>query len=228
MGKLRDKLRERLIRKIEKEVKRNSEAQSKSNPREAFLNDCDGIQPTPPVPAEESAQIEAPALSATEMMEELLEKVAQMENPALAATEVIEGMLEEFAEEKSLAALLAMCFTIHHMMKFDVQFIFPAKITKDEDGNNIITFATINFDNGTAIAAFTNQKEYENAKNKDDIPFSGTITRPIESMMQEVMDHEQVIGIVLNPGKDTIILNKDIIKIILSPNIEEDIKNMMQ
>ncbi len=215
MGKLRDKFWERLSKKIEKDAKLNS-------------NDCDGIQPPPPAPAEESAQIETPALSYTEMIEGLLEKVSQTENPALAAIEVIEGSLEVLAEEKTPEALFSLCVSIHHMMKFDVQFIFPANISEGEDGNNLITFATLTSDDGTAMVAFTSQKEYENALETQDIPFSGTIMRPIESMMQEVMKHEHIIGIVLNPGKDMILLNKNFIKMIISPSIEEYFKDMLQ
>ncbi len=215
MGKLRDKFRERLIKKIEKDAKLNS-------------NDCGGIQPPPPAPAEESAQIETPALSYNEMKEGLLEKISQMEDPALAATEMIEGALEGLAEEKTPEALIAVCLTIHHMMKFDVQFIFPAEITKEEDGSNTITFAVTEIGDGPVIAAFTSQKEYENALETQNITVSGTITHPLESLMQQVMKQEQLHGIVLNPGKDTILLNKDIIKMILSPNIEEYIKNMLQ
>lgn len=215
MGKLRDKFRKRLTKKIEKDAKLNS-------------NDYDGIQPTPPAPAEESSQMEDPVRSYNETMEGLIEKVAQAEDPALAAIEVIEGTLEALAGEKSPAALFAVCATIHHMLKFDVEFIFPADVSKGEDGSNIVTFATIESDNGTAIAAFTSQKEYEYALETQDITVSGAIIRSIESMMQDVMKLEQIIGIVLNPGKDTIILNKDHIKMILSPNIVEYIKNMMQ
>ena len=99
-------------------------------------------------------------------------------------------------------------------MAKDRHFIFPADITEDEDGNTVFSFKTLELEIGPALVAFTSMEEKEKA------PHSGAVSQFIDSVLEPLMQMDEMHGLILNPWGESLYLGKEDIGMILAPGSE--------
>ena len=168
---------------------------------EEFVTDCGGIQPI------------FPDLSWDDCI---------LREPAFGSNELIEQAIQTLIQQNTAEAFFNLCLAIRSLIEQDGHFIFPADISKDACGNTEFSFKTLDLDTDTAIVAFTNPVEKEKA------PPAGAVSYFIDSALEDLMQMEEIQGIVLNPFGDAMFLSKNAIEIILAPDIEQHIKGLMQ
>ena len=159
-----------------------------------FIIDCGGIQPEPLLPSPEE---ECP-----------------FTDPFLAGNEQIEELIHRFHQEQTPELFTAICLTIREQMTNDKHFVFPADITEDEDGNTLFSFKTLDLEIGPAMVAFTSLEEKEKA------PHSGAVSQFIDSVLEPLMQMDEIQGIILNPWGESLFLGKEDIGVILTPGSE--------
>ncbi len=99
-------------------------------------------------------------------------------------------------------------------MENDGHFIFPADINVDKEGNTEFSFKTLDLEIGPAVVAFTSTAELEKA------PPSGVVSHFIDSVLETLMENQDIEGIILNPWGEALFMGKDDIGIIMTPGIE--------
>ena len=158
-----------------------------------FLIDCGGIQQEPLLPSQEECPFTDPFLAGNEQIEELIHRFHQTQTPEL---------------------FTAICLAIRERMAHDGHFIFPADITEDEDGNTFFSFKTLDLDIGPAMVAFTGMAEKEKA------PPAGAVSQFIDSMLESLLQTDEIQGLLLNPWGEALYLGKEDIGMILAPGSE--------
>lgn len=158
-----------------------------------LIPDRSGIQPEPLVPISE----ERPFM-----------------DPSLAGNELIEDLIHRFHQEQSPELFTAICLAIRQQMANGGHFIFPADITEDEDGNTLFSFKTLDLEIGPAMVAFTSLEEKEKA------PPSGAVSQFIDSVLEPLMQMDEIPGLFLNPWGESLYLGKEDIGMILTPGSE--------
>jgi hypothetical protein len=88
-------------------------------------------------------------------------------------------------------------------------FIFPADVTEDEDGATNFLFKTMDINGIDFLVAFTDQKEYEKA------PASGAFSQFIDSMLENVIQQDDIAGVIINPWGEHLVLCKADIAMVL-------------
>ena len=171
------------------------DTQSASEPyEEEFITVCGGIQLEPILPPQEAD--------------------IHFSDPTLAGNEQIEEVIRLFHQQQPPELLTAICLAIRERMDKDGHFIFPADITEDEDGNTLFSFKTIDLEIGPALVAFTSLDEKEKA------PPSGAVSQFIDSVLEPLMQMDEIQGLILNPWGESLFLGKEEIGVILTPGSE--------
>ena len=158
-----------------------------------FITSCGGIQPEPLLPPSEDAHFYDATLAGNERIEELIHLFYQNQTPEL---------------------FTAICLAIREQMAKDRHFIFPADITEDEDGNTVFSFKTLELEIGPALVAFTSMEEKEKA------PHSGAVSQFIDSVLEPLMQMDEMHGLILNPWGESLYLGKEDIGMIHAPGSE--------
>lgn len=161
---------------------------------EASIPVCGAIQPEPILPPQEAN--------------------IPFSDPTLAGNEQIEEVIRLFHRQQTPELFTAICLAIREQMGKDGHFIFPADITEDEDGNTLFSFKTIDLDIGPALVAFTSLEEKEKA------PPSGAVSQFIDSVLEPLMQMDEIQGLILNPWGESLYLGKEDIGMILTPGSE--------
>ena len=138
----------------------------------------------------------------------------EFEDATLIGNERIEEVIHLFHQEQNPNLLMAVCIAIRERMMQDGHMIFPADIGEDEDGNTIFSFKTMESNGITALVAFTSLKEKQKG------PETGAVSQFIDSMLEPLLEMEDIGGLVINPFGEAIFLDKEDIAIILNPGIE--------
>ena len=161
---------------------------------EEFITACGGIQPEPILPSQEAD--------------------IPFSDPTLAGNEQIEKVIRLFRQQQVPELFSAICLAIRERMDKDGHFIFPADIAEDEDGNTLFSFKTIDLEIGPALVAFTSLDEKEKA------PPSGAVSQFIDSVLEPLMQMDEIQGLILNPWGESLYLGKEDIGMILTPGSE--------
>ena len=161
---------------------------------EEFITVCGGIQPEPILPPQEAD--------------------IPLSDPTLAGNEQIEEAIRLFHQEQTPERFTAICLAIREQMGKDGHFIFPADITEDDEGNTLFSFKTIDLEIGPALVAFTSLDEKEKA------PPSGAVSQFIDSVLEPLMQLDEIQGLILNPWGESRYLGKEDIGMILTPGSE--------
>ena len=169
------------------------EVRPTSGSHDEFITSCGGIQPEPLLPPSEDAHFYDATLAGNKRIEELIHLFYQNQTPEL---------------------FTAICLAIREQMAKDRHFIFPADITEDEDGNTVFSFKTLELEIGPALVAFTSMEEKEKA------PHSGAVSQFIDSVLEPLMQMDEMHGLILNPWGESLYLGKEDIGMILAPGSE--------
>lgn len=170
------------------------EVQPASGSHDEFITSCGGIQPGPLLPPSEED--------------------AHFYDPTLAGNEQIEEAIHLFYQDQTPELFTAICLAIREQMVKDGHFIFPADITEDEDGNTVFSFKTLDLEIGPVLVAFTSMEEKEKA------PPSGAVSQFIDSVLEPLMQMDEIHGLLLNPWGELLYLGKEDIGMILTPGSE--------
>jgi hypothetical protein len=60
-----------------------------------------------------------------------------------------------------LPSLIAACLAVRQRMDQDGHFIFPADVNADDEGNQVFSFKTLDFEGAPVLVAFTSVAERE-------------------------------------------------------------------
>ena len=138
----------------------------------------------------------------------------RFEDSTLNGNELVEEMIHRFYQEQSAENLMAVCLAVRQRMDQDGHLIFPADVNTDDEGNQVFSFKTLDFEGSPVLVAFTSVAEREKA------PSSGAVSQFIDVMLDVLMQDEEVAGLMLNPWGESLFLGKEDIGLILSPGSE--------
>lgn len=138
----------------------------------------------------------------------------EFEDATLIGNERIEEVIHLFHQEQNSDLLMAVCLAIRERMMRDGHMIFPADIGEDEEGNTLFSFKTMESNGITALVAFTSLEEKQKG------PETGAVSQFIDSMLEPLLEMEDIGGLVINPFGEAIFLDKADIAIIMNPGIE--------
>ena len=155
--------------------------------KDEYIVDCGGIQPEPLEPPVEEVFID----------------------PTLYGNKKIKEAIHLFHQEQSDENYAAACFALRMCMVCDGHLVFPADVIENTDGSTDFLFKTMDINGMDFLVAFTDQEEYEKA------PASGAVSQFIDSMLENVMQQEDIAGVIINPWGEHLVLCKADIALIL-------------
>lgn len=129
-------------------------------------------------------------------------------DPTLQGNEKIKDAIHRFHQEQNDENYIAACLAIQERMVCEGHLIFPADVM-EEDGATNFLFKTMEIQEMDFLVAFTDQEEYEKA------PASGAVSQFIDSMLENVMQQDDITGVVINPwGEHFVLCKADIAQIL--------------
>ena len=135
-------------------------------------------------------------------------------DPTLAGNEQIEEVIHLFCEDPTPELFTAVCLAIRQRMQQDGHFIFPADLFEDEEGCQCFDFKTLDLEIGPVLVAFTSMEEKKKA------PPSGAVSQFIDSMLEALLQMDDIQGLLINPWGESLFLGKEDIGMILTPGSE--------
>ena len=155
--------------------------------KDEFIIDCGGIQPDP---------LERP-------MEEIIV------DPTFQVNEKIKEAIHQYHQEQTNERYDLGCFAVRDRMLCGGQLIFPAEITENEDGATKFLFKTMGFDGMNFLVAFTDREEYKKR------PAPGAVSMFIDVMLENIMQQEDIAGVIINPwGEPFVLCKADIVTVL--------------
>lgn len=162
--------------------------------QDEFITLCGGIQPEPLLPPPEED--------------------IPFHDPTLAGNDQIEEVIHLFCQDQTPELFTAVCLAIRAQMAKDGHFIFPADITESEEGDTLFSFKTLEANGITALVAFTRQEELRKG------PKTAAVSQFIDTMLEALLQMEEIHGLLLNPWGESLFLGKEDIGMILTPGSE--------
>ena len=135
-------------------------------------------------------------------------------DPTLAGNEQIEKAIHLFHQTPTEHALLGVCMAIRALMLADGHLVFPADIQEDGAGAQVFAFKTMDFDQTAALVAFTSYEELQKG------PETPAVSQFIDSMLEQLLQVEEIGGLILNPWGESVFMGKEDIALILTPGSE--------
>lgn len=133
----------------------------------------------------------------------------------LRGNEIIDKAIRIFRQEPDDGHFMGICMAIRSRIGQNGHLIFPADIFEDEEGNTSFSFKMLDGEDGSSVlVAFTNPEEQKKA------PPSGAVSNFIDSMLEPLLEMDQVSGMMLNPWGESVFLGKEDIALILTPGSE--------
>lgn len=127
----------------------------------------------------------------------------------LYGNEKIKEAIHKFHQKDSDETYAAACLAIRTRIAQDGHLIFPADIIENADGATNFLFKTMSIEGMDFLVAFTDQEEHEKA------PPSSVVSQFIDSMLENVMQQEDISGLIINPwGEQLVLCKADIAKIL--------------
>ena len=135
-------------------------------------------------------------------------------DPTLHGNDKIKAAIHLFHQEQSDENYAVACSAVRMRMACNGHLIFPADVIENTDGSTDFLFKTMDVDGMDFLVAFTDQEEYEKA------PASGAVSQFIDSMLENVMQQDDIAGVVINPLGEYLILCKTDIARILTRGVQ--------
>ena len=130
-------------------------------------------------------------------------------DPTLHGNEQIKEAIHLFHQVQSEENYNAACFALEGAMVCDGHLVFPADVIENTDGSTDFLFKTMEINGMDFLVAFTDQGEYGKA------PASGAVSQFIDSMLENVMQQDDIAGVIINPWGEHLVLCKADIALIL-------------
>ena len=135
-------------------------------------------------------------------------------DPSLNGNEEIEKAIHLYHENPSAYSLIGVCMAIRCQIHKDGHMVFPADILEDADGQPVFSFKTLDTEDAVALVAFTSQEELQKG------PQTAAVSQFIESMLEGLLQFDNIHGIMINPWGEPVYLGKEDIELILTPGSE--------
>ena len=130
-------------------------------------------------------------------------------DPTLHGNEKIKEAIHRFHQMQTNEQYDLACFAIRERMLCEGHLIFPAEITEDEDGSTVFLFRSVEEQGLNFLLAFTDQEEYEKR------PATGAVSQFIDVMLENIMQHDDFAGVIINPWGEPFVLCETEIVVIL-------------
>ena len=133
----------------------------------------------------------------------------------LQGNEAIKEATHLFHRDQSEEHYMAACLAVRDCMDKDGHLIFPADVTQDEEGNTTFFFKTLDINGMNFLVAFTDQEEYEKA------PATGAVSQFIDNMLENVLQQDDMSGVIINPWGEHLVLCKVDVEWILNKGVAQ-------
>lgn len=140
--------------------------------------------------------------------------IGEFEDTTLVGNEQIEEAIHRFYQEQTPERFMDVCLTIRKRIAENGHLLFPVDMGEDEDGNPIFTFKTLEVDGVSVMVAFTSLAEKQKG------PPAGGLSNFIDSVLEPLMQIDEIGGLLLNPWGESLCLGKEDIAVILNPGVE--------
>lgn len=160
--------------------------------KDEYVISCGGIQPDPILPP----------------LEEFFT------DPTLNGNEKIEEAIHLFYQEQSEHRFMGICMAIRERLAQDGHLLFPVEIGQDADGCQTYEFKTLEQDGHPVLVAFTSVAEKEKG------PAVGGLSTFADSVLETLLQMEDIAGLLINPWGESLCLGKEDIALILNPGSE--------
>ena len=162
--------------------------------KDDFIVDCGGIQPEPIMPP--------------------IEANDTFVDSTLLGNECIEAAIHEFYQEQTERRFMGICMAVRNRIAQDGHLLFPVDVGVDEDGGQTFEFKNLELDGQPVMVAFTSAEEKEKG------PEAGGLSTFIDSVLETLLQMDEIAGLLINPWGESICLGKEDIAMILSPGTE--------
>ena len=136
------------------------------------------------------------------------------EDPTLVGNDRIEEAIHLFYQEQSEHRFMGICMAIRERLAQDGHLLFPVEIGQDADGYQTYEFKTLEQDGRPVLVAFTSVAEKEKG------PAVGGLSTFADSVLETLLQMEDISGLLMNPWGESICLGKEDIALILNPGSE--------
>jgi len=140
--------------------------------------------------------------------------IGEFEDTSLVGNEQIEEAIHRFYKEQTPERFMDVCLTLRKRITKDGHLLFPVDMGEDEDGNQVFTFKTLEVDEVPVMVAFTSLAEKQKG------PPAGGLSNSIDSVLEPLMQMDEIGGLLLNPWGESLCLGKEDIAVILNPGVE--------
>ena len=162
--------------------------------KDDFIVDCGGIQPEPTMPP--------------------IEANDTFIDPMLLGNACIEEAIHQFYLEQTEHRFMGICMAVRNRLAEDGHLLFPVDIGVDEDGSQTFAFKNLELDGQPVMVAFTSAEEKEKG------PEAGGLSTFIDSVLETLLQMDEIAGLLINPWGESIFLGKEDIAMILAPGSE--------
>ena len=137
-----------------------------------------------------------------------------IEDTALKGNEIIEEAIHLFHQERTEHRLMGICMAVRQRIAQEGHLLFPVDVEENEEGEQVFNFKTLETGGMPYLVAFTSLEEKQKG------PEVGTLSSFVDSVLEALLQMENIVGLVINPFGESICLDKDDITVILNPGIE--------
>ena len=162
--------------------------------KDEFVVNCGGIQPEPVMHPLETSEYFA--------------------DSTLAGNECIEEAIHQFYHEQTEQCFMGICMAVRSRIAQDGHLLFPVDIGVDEDGCQTFAFKNLELDGQPVMVAFTSADEKKNG------PEAGGLSTFIDSVLETLLQMDEIAGLLVNPWGESIYLGKEDIAMILTTGSE--------
>lgn len=133
----------------------------------------------------------------------------RFEDLTLQGNEKIKETIHRYHQEQTNDRYDLGCLAVRERMLRGGHLIFPADIIEEEDETTKFIFKTVMFEEMAFLVAFTDREEYEKR------PVSGAVSQFIDVMLENIMQQDDIAGVIINPWGEPFVLCKSDITMIL-------------
>ena len=136
------------------------------------------------------------------------------EDTTLIGNDLIEKAIHEFYLEQSEHNFMGICMAVRNRIAQDGHLLFPVDMGVDEDGCQTYEFKNLELDGHPVMVAYTSIEEKEKG------PQAGGLSTFIDSVLETLIQVDEIAGLLINPWGESICLGKEDIAMILTPGSE--------
>jgi hypothetical protein len=138
----------------------------------------------------------------------------EFEDTTLIGNDIIKKAIHEYYQEQTEHRFMGICMAVRNRIVQDGHLLFPVDVGVDEDAGQTFEFKNLELDGQPVMVAFTSIEEKEKG------PEAGGLSTFIESVLEPLLQMDEIAGLLINPWGESICLGKEDIAMILTPGSE--------